>query len=332
MSKIQASALNDLKKSWAGSFPYKFRGTHCSNKQAQLAIIHKPLPLSLFFIVLLRMTLFKGKICVVHSDWEGVGGYADVNYGNKFLKKMLTTFCEEGTPYFSDITFCASKVLLKRFSYTEKIQSKCIYIPCGGSPLNCTPPNFSQTEKRVIYVGTFNSNNLVDFLVTIIELVHQKSKEFHFTLIGGGTYFKILKESVINLKLDSFVTVTGQINRKNVVSYLEKAHFGLVYLNSEYPETYMEMSRSSTKIFEYMSSGKIILSSDFGEPKEIIKNGETGFLVQNTPEAFAQSIVEKYPAGILTEMSKKVTEDFLNNYSHDVLMKKLVDFSSRNNK
>ena len=64
-----------------------------------------------------------------------------------------------------------------------------------------------------------------------------------------------------------------------------------------------------------MAYGKTIVSSNYAEPSHVLKNGKTGFLVNNQPKAFAEKILSlKNQKEEINEISAAVKKDFEENY------------------
>jgi len=283
--------------------------------------IYKPLPLGWFYALLLKCFFFKGKIMLIADDWEGVGGFASVRSANSVVAKTLITFCEESAPYLCDHIQCASKILHQRFNLTPSFQSKTFYLPMGCRELDLPPPVYKDEQIIVGYVGTFKSRILVDFLLGIIEKTIVRKPPIKFVFLGKGSEFDYLKTQAMKLRLESHLKLTGFVTEKEKLNYLSSFHIALLYLNNQYPETYIDQSRSSTKLFEYMSAGKVILASRFGEPVELLVHRKTAIFSKNTPSDFAQNIIEAAQnRGELEQIAINVKKLFHRNYSHSRLM------------
>lgn len=112
--------------------------------------------------------------------------------------------------------------------------------------------------------------NQMDYLTVSSNLLH-KYQHFHFFLVGAivdNDYFLMLKQQIRLLGLDSHVTFTGHIER--IVDYL--SGFTIV-LHTARNEPFGRV------LIEAAALGKPVVSYASGGPSEIIKNGETGFLV-----------------------------------------------------
>ena len=295
---------------------------------AEFAVIHKPLPLSFFYMVCLKLLGYRGAVCCVHSDWEGIGGYADLTAPEKVMRKLLVTFCEEMTPYVADVVWCASRTLYDRFGLAERLRPKRIYLSCGGEPFDTAPKVFDGGPRKAIYSGTYKSRPVIDFLVGTATSALRQSDRLRFVFLGTGPFLGELQERVARERGREYIECPGHVTHKRVLEYLDTAHYALLYLNGEYPETYTETSRSSTKLFEYLCAGTVIVASAIGEARELLAGREAAFLEENDPERFAARLawLNRQPAGALADISLRASELFGKAFSHEVQMRTLVEF------
>jgi glycosyltransferase involved in cell wall biosynthesis len=81
------------------------------------------------------------------------------------------------------------------------------------------------------------------------------------------------------------------------------------------------------KMFEYMASGKAMLVSDLPVAKEIIKDGETGFLVD--PDKIDDWVERLHRLNdnrdLVTEMGDLARKDFEENYTWDIRAKRILN-------
>ena len=84
------------------------------------------------------------------------------------------------------------------------------------------------------------------------------------------------------------------------------------------------MSKSPTKLFEYMAAGLVPISTDVGEASHVLKNHENGILCEGTADSFRDAINwladNKRKMHILGTNARKTVEE---GYSIQVLSAKL---------
>ena len=73
---------------------------------------------------------------------------------------------------------------------------------------------------------------------------------------------------------------------------------------------------------------KAVLAPDFGEPRHVLENEKTGFLVANNPDAFAGKVVGlESKKDLLDRVGKEALAKFEENYSQAVLMERMLSWS-----
>jgi glycosyltransferase involved in cell wall biosynthesis len=96
-------------------------------------------------------------------------------------------------------------------------------------------------------------------------------------------------------------------------------------LNDRFPEHYLEAARSSTKLFEYMATGRAVLASDAGEPAHLLRDGETAWLAPNRPEAFAEKILRaRADRAACAALGARLREEFEARYTHRKVMREFL--------
>ncbi len=296
-------------------------------RKSNYVFIHKPLPLGLLYMYLLKFSFYRGKIISIIDDWEGVGGMATIRQADSTVNKLLATLSDEHIPVIANGNICSSRLSLKKLELSNKSSGKNIWIPLGASEISASLISNANKKFKVGYVGSFKSKPLIDFLCEIIQSTLKIEEKIEFTIIGGGDDYPYLCEKIESLNVGQNLRLTGQVSHDQVNNYLQEFSLCLLYLNDEFPENYIDASRSSTKMFEYMAMGKIIVASDFGEPKNIIRNNRTGFLVDNNPDKFAKKIHYVYKnQHLIGQMAPNIISDFKSKFSHNILMGKVIEW------
>ena len=118
-------------------------------------------------------------------------------------------------------------------------------------------------------------------------------------LVGGGPQEAALKAQSQRLGLVDKVVFTGRVPHAEVQSY-----YDLVDVLA-YPRHSMRLTELVTplKPLEAMAQGRLLVASDVGGHKELIRHGETGILFKaGSVNSLAQSIIdllsqrERWPA------------------------------------
>lgn len=152
-------------------------------------------------------------------------------------------------------------------------------------------------NKTVIgFVGSFYAYEGLPLLIDAIELVKKYQQDIALLLVGGGPQEKMLKEMVIEKRLESFVHFTGRVPHDEVARYYDLIDIFV------YPRLIMRLTDLVTplKPLEAMAMGHIVLASDVGGHKELITDGENGILF---PAGDVVALVER----IIELMNNKTT-------------------------
>lgn len=176
---------------------------------------------------------------------------------------------------------------------------KCHYINNGvdiaaceerGRTKQLDDPDLNDKSKfNVTYVGTIRPVNNVGNLLDAAKILKTKVgyDDVQFLIYGDGSQLAELRERAEKENLDN-VKLKGFVNRQYVPHILSKSSVNMLnYAQNQYNWT---RGNSSNKLFEYMASGKPIIST-VHMGYSIIKKYECGVeLNEDTPEALAEQI------------------------------------------
>ena len=131
--------------------------------------------------------------------------------------------------------------------------------------------------KAVIgFIGSFYGYEGLDLLVRAMISVRTELPNAHLLLVGGGPEDERLRALVSSLNLDQHVTFTGRVPHADVPSY-----YSVIDILA-YPRRAIRLTDIVTplKPLEAMAMGKVLVASDIGGHRELIRDGETGTLFE----------------------------------------------------
>lgn len=138
------------------------------------------------------------------------------------------------------------------------------------------------------FLGSFYAYEGLDLAIKALPAVIAAQPNVRLLLVGGGPQEQQLKQLTKDLGLADYVIFTGRVPHAAVDRY-----YSLVDLLI-YPRKSMRLTDLVTplKPLEAMAQGKLVLASDVGGHKELIRDGENGFLfpADNVP-AFSDTII-----------------------------------------
>lgn len=114
----------------------------------------------------------------------------------------------------------------------------------------------------------------------VIEAIKNLDKEVNYLIIGEGPYRKNLEELIKRLNLKN-VYLLGRMPKSKTLKYICASDLFVL------PSYYEGMSHV---ILEAMSCKTPVLASDIPPNRELIKDGETGFLVNLNSREIEQKI------------------------------------------
>ena len=144
-----------------------------------------------------------------------------------------------------------------------------------------TKKTSTQKNKILLYVGRLDINTKgIDTLLKIVSEVFSKVQGWKLLIVGDGEYEKV-RSMILKLKLSNQVELIGAI--KNVNDY---------YISSSIFLSTSRWEGFGIVITEAMECGLPVVAFDNLGPKEIITDGEDGYLIPNYDEQeFAKKLM-----------------------------------------
>ena len=143
------------------------------------------------------------------------------------------------------------------------------------------------------FVGSFYAYEGLDLLIDAVARLAASRPKLRALLVGGGPQEHALRAQVAAYGLDDRVIFTGRVPHADVQRY-----YGLIDVLA-YPRHRMRLTELVTplKPLEAMASGRILIASDVGGHRELVQDGQTGFLFPaGDPTALASAIARTLDA------------------------------------
>jgi PEP-CTERM/exosortase A-associated glycosyltransferase len=134
---------------------------------------------------------------------------------------------------------------------------------------------FSLQGKTVLgFLGSFYAYEGLDMIVKALPEILQHVPNAMLLLVGGGPQEQNIKSLIEDMGLQEYVIMPGRVPHQEVTRY-----YSLVDL-LVYPRKPMRLTELVTplKPLEAMAQGKLVLASDVGGHKELISDGQNGWL------------------------------------------------------
>jgi glycosyltransferase involved in cell wall biosynthesis len=123
------------------------------------------------------------------------------------------------------------------------------------------------------FIGSFYSYEGLDLLVRALPGMLSAEPEIALLLVGGGPMAEAIKSLAAQYGVTKAIRFVGRVPHGEVPDY-----YGLIDL-LVYPRQSQRLTELVTplKPLEAMARGQIVLASDVGGHRELIRDGETGF-------------------------------------------------------
>lgn len=124
------------------------------------------------------------------------------------------------------------------------------------------------------FVGSFYAYEGLDLLLHAFAQLKPRRPNLRVLLVGGGPQEETLKALAAELGVQQEVIFTGRVPHAQVQRYYEQIDL------LAYPRHSMRLTELVTplKPLEAMAQGRIFVASDVGGHKELVRDGDTGFL------------------------------------------------------
>ncbi len=145
------------------------------------------------------------------------------------------------------------------------------------------PGNRNHNQAYILYSGSLITKKGLPDLIRSATYICQEYPDMKFILAGDGPLEKQLKGLVHQLDLDNNFSFVGYINRDKLLSYYQNA---AVCVLPSYHEGL------PTVLLEAMACGIPTVATSVAGNSEVVKDGETGFLVPpKEPKRLAEAIL-----------------------------------------
>ena len=254
-------------------------------------------------VVLTRYQLYYGS-SVAAAQRHGVpsilwvhspAAYEQRKYVKKYFQiPRLAEWSEEKTLQKADKLIFVSEELKEFFPKEIAENGKVEVIPNGVDPEKFSPSldggnlrtRFPLSHPVILgFVGSFSPWHGIEGLKLWMNHVLTRFENTCFLLVGDGPRRKDLEEFVRRGGWDPRrVWFTGQIEHAQVPHYTAAMDICLLPYDQGSEGFYF----SPLKLFEYLASGKPVLSARIGQIERIVEDGVNGFLYpsENPSEAF----------------------------------------------
>lgn len=174
----------------------------------------------------------------------------------------------------------------------------------------------------VLYLGDTHLRRGLQTAIEAISSLKENIPNIKLVIVGKNTTDVVLKQQVVNLKLESFVDFEGWKNVSLFQSYILSSAICIspLHRNLQHDVAY------ANKIFQYMSFAKPLLVSDAIAQRNLVEKNNTG-LVHKEKEVsdFSEKVLTLYKSEALrNELGQNGKQFIENEFSWEKTSKKLL--------
>ena len=124
------------------------------------------------------------------------------------------------------------------------------------------------------FAGSFYAYEGLDLLIDAFAMLAQRRRDLRLLLVGGGRQDQALKLQAATAGVADKVVFAGRVEHRDV-----KRYYDLIDVLA-YPRHRMRLTELVTplKPLEAMAQGRMFVASDVGGHRELVRDGDTGFL------------------------------------------------------
>lgn len=141
----------------------------------------------------------------------------------------------------------------------------------------------SERDNSIGYIGRFSEEKGALNFLKAISILSEEKYEFNFIIGGDGQQYDKIKNYIQKNNLYSEISLVGWIPHDDLPERLSRLKLLVIPSYSEGLPNIM---------LEAMACGTPVLATPVGSIPDIIKDGETGFLMEsNSPECIAANVI-----------------------------------------
>lgn len=139
------------------------------------------------------------------------------------------------------------------------------------------------------FAGSFYGYEGLDHLIQALALLAPRHPDLKLLLLGGGPQQSALEALTKTSQLTDRVVFTGRVPQRDVQRYYDLVDL-LVY-----PRKPIRLTELVTplKPLEAMAQGRVLIASDVGGHRELVRDGQTGYLFPAGDVAALASTIER---------------------------------------
>lgn len=254
---------------------------HCKKKNYDMIHVHWPVPHFLFGYIASRICR-----CPVVSTFHGVGLRYVKNSG--FLMRRFLKFVVRK----SDLITVNSSHTASELKYYDLKRLK--IIPFGAAVDSAGKYFKDKIEKKkdsvkLLFVGRLVERKGVVYLLDALKILHRRGlSEVTLIVVGEGNRREFLEKKAGEMEISDKVCFKGRVSGKELVKQYKSCD---IFVLPAVIDSTGDTEGLGVVLIEALSFKKPVVASRVGGIVDIVKDKETGLLVeQKSPEMLAEAL------------------------------------------
>jgi len=194
--------------------------------------------------------------------------------------------------------------------YQNKIADGSLYI---GTPFLGRSKKLAERAYQIGYIGNFSRRKgVLEFARSLSFLL--KGEHAQAIVIGDGDLKDHIKQILVRGDIQHKVKLTGWIQNRQLPSQLSDIKIIVV---PSYTEGLPNL------VLEAMGCGCVVIATPVGGIPDVIKDGETGFIMEgNSPECIAKSVMRALNHPNLEQIAQNARVLIKNKYTYEAALER----------
>jgi glycosyltransferase involved in cell wall biosynthesis len=238
-----------------------------------------------------RMGRVKARLIVDTDDWEGAGGWNDLNPYSWAQKRMFAWQEQWGLRHNDGVTV-ASRAL-QAIVWSQGVKPDRVrYVPNGCRETQLMPPQSKiQNPNSKILLYTRFLEFKLERVLEVLERVVEQVPDVKLLVVGKGFHREedrlLAQAEAIGLR--GSVEYAGWIDAAALPGTFARAGVAI----HPFDDTLINRTKCSVKLIDLLSAGVPVVADAVGQNAEYIRHNETGILVASGDvEAMARAVVD----------------------------------------
>ena len=251
-----------------------------------------------------RMGLVKARLIVDADDWEGAGGWNDLNQYTWAQRKLFTWQEQWGLTHNDGVTVASKALQAIVWSLGIK-PDRVAYVPNGcredhAVALQSATPARHATRQRGASVNNQKSEILlytrffefkIERVLEVLRRVVEQVPDVKLLVVGkgfNGEEDRLVKQAEA-IGLRASIEYVGWVDAAVLPDYFARAAVAI----HPFDDTLINRTKCSVKLIDLLSAGVPVVADAVGQNAEYIRHAETGILVMaGDVTAMAQAVID----------------------------------------